>query len=209
MTYDLPDCLQVEADAVRALAYRALARQSTGRPNPELAMLPLVTAQVEERGRDERTHLPAPRDVALRQPPLQHLGNERRQEDRAAAYRAFHQAYADKQNTYASLYNGVLQRDWFHARARGYATTLDAALHGNNIPTSVVENLIASTRASVEPLRRYHRLRRRVLGPRRHRRGEKTGTNTENREQLGHSVQLSPALTVEQNRKWRMLQCWT
>jgi oligoendopeptidase F len=72
--------------------------------------------------------------------------------------------YAETQNTYASLYNGVLQRDWFHARARGYATTLDAALHGNNIPTSVVENLIAVAKQGVEPLRRYHRLRRRVLG---------------------------------------------
>jgi alkylation response protein AidB-like acyl-CoA dehydrogenase len=41
--------LQVEADAVRALAYRALAKQESGRPNPELAMLPLATAQVEER----------------------------------------------------------------------------------------------------------------------------------------------------------------
>lgn len=41
--------LRVEADAVRALAYRALAKQSTGRPNPELGMLPLVTAQTEER----------------------------------------------------------------------------------------------------------------------------------------------------------------
>jgi alkylation response protein AidB-like acyl-CoA dehydrogenase len=41
--------LQVEADAVRALAYRALARQAAGRPNPELAMLPLVTARIEER----------------------------------------------------------------------------------------------------------------------------------------------------------------
>jgi alkylation response protein AidB-like acyl-CoA dehydrogenase len=41
--------LQVQADAVRALAYRALARQATGRPNPELAMLPLVTARIEER----------------------------------------------------------------------------------------------------------------------------------------------------------------
>src|SRR6186713_1169137 len=92
------------------------------------------------------------------------LETNRRQEDRAAAYRAFHQAYADGQNTYAALYNGVLQRDWFHARARGYASTLDAALHGNNIPTSVVENLIAVAKQSVEPLRRYHRLRRRVLG---------------------------------------------
>jgi oligoendopeptidase F len=92
------------------------------------------------------------------------LETNRRQEDRAAAYRAFHQAYADSQNTYAALYNGVLQRDWFHARARGYESTLDAALHGNNIPTSVVENLIAVAKQSVEPLRRYHRLRRRVLG---------------------------------------------
>ena len=92
------------------------------------------------------------------------LETNRRQDDRAAAYRAFHRAYADNQNTYAALYNGVLQRDWFHARARGYATTLDAALHGNNIPTSVVENLIAATKEGVEPLRRYHRLRRRVLG---------------------------------------------
>ena len=92
------------------------------------------------------------------------LETNRNQEDRAAAYRAFHGAYAANQNTYASLYNGVLQRDWFHARARGYQTTLDAALHGNNIPTSVVENLISVTRKGVDPLRRYHRLRRRILG---------------------------------------------
>jgi oligoendopeptidase F len=92
------------------------------------------------------------------------LETNRNQDDRATAYRAFHQTYADGQNTYAALYNGVLQRDWFHARARGYRTTLDAALHGNNIPTSVVENLIEVTKAGVEPLRRYHRLRRRVLG---------------------------------------------
>jgi oligoendopeptidase F len=92
------------------------------------------------------------------------LETNRNQDDRASAYRTFHQAFVDNQNTYAALYNGVLQRDWFHARARGYKTTLDAALHGNNIPTSVVENLIAVTKEGVGPLRRYHRLRRRVLG---------------------------------------------
>ena len=92
------------------------------------------------------------------------LETNRNQSDRAAAYRAFHETYAATQNTYASLYNGVLQRDWFHARARGYASTLDAALHGDDIPTSVVETLIQETKAGVEPLRRYHRLRRRVLG---------------------------------------------
>ena len=38
------------------------------------------------------------------------------------------------------------------------------ALHGNNIPTAVVENLIETTKQGVEPLQRYHRLRKRVLG---------------------------------------------
>ena len=92
------------------------------------------------------------------------LETNRNQHDRAAAFHAFHQMYADTQNTHAALYSGVLQRNWFHARARNYRTTLDAALHGNNIPPAVVENLIAATREGVEPLQRYHRLRRRVLG---------------------------------------------
>jgi len=92
------------------------------------------------------------------------LATARSQADRRAAFLAHHGPYAANQNTYASLYHGVCQRDWFHARSRGYATTLDAALHANAIPRSVVLNLIETTRAGVEPLRRYHRLRRRVLG---------------------------------------------
>ena len=92
------------------------------------------------------------------------LATNRSQPDRAAVFAAHHQPFADHRNTYAALYNAVLQRDWFHAQARGYPTMLDAALHGNNIPTAVVENLIASTRAGVAPLQRYERLRRKVLG---------------------------------------------
>jgi oligoendopeptidase F len=92
------------------------------------------------------------------------LATRREQSDREAAFRALHETYRTTLNTYASLYNGVCQRDWFQARARGYKSTLEAALHGDNIPTSVVENLIETTRAGVEPLRRYHRLRRKALG---------------------------------------------
>jgi oligoendopeptidase F len=92
------------------------------------------------------------------------LATNRNQEDRAAAFHEYHKLYETNGNTYASLYHGILERDWFHAQARGYKTTLDAALHGNNIPPAVVENLIASTKAGTEPLRRYHRLRKRVLG---------------------------------------------
>src|SRR5262249_28182973 len=82
----------------------------------------------------------------------------------ALAYTEFHKLFAATANTYASLYNGLLQRDWFYAQARGYRSTLEAALHGNNIPTAVVTNLLETTKAGTEPLRRYHRLRKRVLG---------------------------------------------
>ena len=92
------------------------------------------------------------------------LATARNQADRALAYRELHQLYASTLNTYATLYNGVMQREWFSAQARGYASTLEQALHVNNIPTSVVENLIETTKHGVEPLRRYHRLRKRVLG---------------------------------------------
>jgi oligoendopeptidase F len=92
------------------------------------------------------------------------LATNRHQPDRAAAFHAFHETFASNANTYAAIYNGVLQRDWFISQARDYKTTLEAALHENNIPPSVVENLVETAKRGTEPLRRYHRLRKRVLG---------------------------------------------
>lgn len=92
------------------------------------------------------------------------LATCRTQDDRRRAYEALYDTYTATLNTYAAIYNGVMHGDWFEARARGYQTTLDAALFGNAIPTSVVENLIRETKNGVEPFRRYHQLRKRVLG---------------------------------------------
>ncbi len=86
------------------------------------------------------------------------------QADRAAAFGGLYDMYGRRANTFAAIYNGVCQRDWFIARSRNYPSTLDAALHGNDIPPTVVENLLATTRAGTEPLRRYFRLRKRILG---------------------------------------------
>jgi oligoendopeptidase F len=91
------------------------------------------------------------------------LATNRNQADRRASFLAHYGTFQKNVNTYASLYHSTCQRDWFHARARGYKTTLDAALHGNAIPRSVVDTLIEATRAGVAPMRRYHRLRRRAL----------------------------------------------
>ena len=92
------------------------------------------------------------------------LATSRVAADRRAAFDAHYDVFGASRNTIASLYNGVLHRDWFQARARGYATTLDAALFGDAIPPEVVTTLIAEAKAGIEPFRRYHRLRQRALG---------------------------------------------
>jgi len=91
------------------------------------------------------------------------LATNYNQDDRRQAFLAHYGTYAANLNTYASLYHSVCQRDWFQARARGYKSSLEGALHGNAIPTSVVENLIETTRRGTAPLQRYHQLRRRLL----------------------------------------------
>jgi len=86
------------------------------------------------------------------------------QADRAKAAAAHVGTYGANANTYAAIYNGLMQRNWFLAQARDFPTTLDAALDGNHIPRAVVETLIETTRAGTAPLQRYAQLRKRLLG---------------------------------------------
>jgi oligoendopeptidase F len=86
------------------------------------------------------------------------------QADRAKAFTAYIKTYSATANTYAAIYNGVMQRGWFTAQARNYPTTLEAALDGNAIPPAVVSTLVETVRAGTAPLQRYARLRRKLLG---------------------------------------------
>ncbi len=92
------------------------------------------------------------------------LQTNRNQADREKAFQEFYKTYEANINTYASLYNGVCQKDWFITRARKYENTLEAKLFGNNIPVSVVENLIEEVKKDPTPLQRYFHLRKRLLG---------------------------------------------
>ena len=91
------------------------------------------------------------------------LATNYNQADRAKAFEAYLNTYAATTNTYAAIYNGVLQRGWFKAQARNYPTTLEAALDGNNIPPSVVTTLVEAVRAGTKPLQRYMSLRKKLL----------------------------------------------
>lgn len=86
------------------------------------------------------------------------------QAERARAAAAHVGAYGATANTYAAIYASLLQRDWFMAQARQFPSTLDAALNANDIPRSVVQNLVDATRAGTAPLQRYARLRKKLLG---------------------------------------------
>ena len=91
------------------------------------------------------------------------LATRRKQEDRRKVFRSFYEVFERTLNTYAALYNGVCQRDWFLAKSRRYDSTLERALDDEAIPPEVLRRLVETTREGVEPLRRYHRLRRRAL----------------------------------------------
>ena len=92
------------------------------------------------------------------------LSTNYNQADRARAFDAYLNTFGATANTYAAIYNGVLQRDWFNAQARNFTTTLDAALDGNDIPPAVVTTLVDTVRNGTAPLQRYMKLRKRLLG---------------------------------------------
>lgn len=88
----------------------------------------------------------------------------RNQADRAKVLQAHYGVFTANKNTYAAIYNGVLNRGWFLAQARNHATTLDAALDANAIPPEVVETLVETVRTGTAPVQRYMRLRKKLLG---------------------------------------------
>ncbi len=92
------------------------------------------------------------------------LDNNPNQADRAKAAAAHVGTFGKTANTYAAIYGGILQRGWFLAQARNFPSTLDAALHDNAVPRSVVETLVQTTRAGTGPLQRYAQLRKKLLG---------------------------------------------
>jgi oligoendopeptidase F len=92
------------------------------------------------------------------------LEQSRSQAERGKAAALHIGTYGATANTYAAIYNGLLQRDWFLAQARHFDTTLDAALDENAIPKAVVDTLIDATRAGSAPFQRLARLRQKILG---------------------------------------------
>ena len=83
---------------------------------------------------------------------------------REQAYKKFYTKFEEHQNTIAALYSGSVNQDVFTARARGYDSSLHAALYGNKVPLSVYHNLIDCIHKNLDTLHKYYDIRKRALG---------------------------------------------
>ena len=83
---------------------------------------------------------------------------------REMAYKKFYAKYEEHQNTIAALYAGSVNQDMFGMRARGYESSLHAALYGNKVPVSVYHNLIDCIHKNLDSLHKYYSIRKRALG---------------------------------------------
>ena len=83
---------------------------------------------------------------------------------REEAYKKFYAKFEEHQNTIAALYAGSVNQDVFTARARGYDSSLHAALYGNKVPLTVYHNLIDCIHKNLDSLHKYYSIRKRALG---------------------------------------------
>ncbi len=91
------------------------------------------------------------------------LENQNR-EVRKEAYGKFYGVYEGHANTLAALYAGSVANDVFHSRARGYNSSLEAALYGDKVPVEVYHNLIDTVHKNLGALHRFYSLRKKALG---------------------------------------------
>ena len=73
-------------------------------------------------------------------------------------------AYLGMRHTFAAALGGGVKKDVFYAQARGYASSLGAALDPDNIPDEVFHGLLDTVWKNFPTWHRYFRVRRRLLG---------------------------------------------
>lgn len=83
---------------------------------------------------------------------------------RRDAFLGLHNVYLDKRNTLSAILSAQIQSRIYHARARKFSSTLEAALSGPGIPVAVVENLIGTLHRNLDKVHRLTALRKKALG---------------------------------------------
>lgn len=83
---------------------------------------------------------------------------------RRDAWNTLYDVYEAHKNTFAGLLGGAVKRDVFAARARKYASSLEASLHPANLSETVYRNLLRSIDEGRSAIHRSMTMRKRILG---------------------------------------------
>ena len=83
---------------------------------------------------------------------------------RKEAYDKLYSAYEAHQHVFSRLLAGSVDQAVFEAQARGYKSSLEAALDPDQVPVAVYHNLVDSVHEGFPVLRRYYSLRKKLLG---------------------------------------------
>lgn len=84
--------------------------------------------------------------------------------DRDTVFKAFFGAHREFQGTYGTALDAGVQAHLFNRDVHHYNSSLEAALFGDNIPTSVYHQLITDVNDNLPTLHRYLKLRSRMMG---------------------------------------------
>lgn len=84
--------------------------------------------------------------------------------DRKKVFETFFNSYGDFKNTFGANLVGKVKKDWVFAKNRNYKSSLESALNGDNIPTTVYTTLIEQINKSLPTLHRFLDLKKKMLG---------------------------------------------
>lgn len=83
---------------------------------------------------------------------------------RKQAYEQLYKIYADHQFTLSNIYETSIRQDIFSSTVRGYKSTRERKLFGDNVDVKVYDNLITEVHKGLPLLHRYYKLRAKLMG---------------------------------------------
>lgn len=93
--------------------------------------------------------------------PLEESPDRRVRKD---AFEKYYSVFRQFNNSLAATLDAQVEQLMFQARARGYASTLEAAVDANNVSPKVYRNLIDVIDQNLDKMHRYVSLRKKLLG---------------------------------------------
>ena len=83
---------------------------------------------------------------------------------RRKVFQSYYRSFDQYKNTVAAIFAANLKKELFYTKARHFASSMEAHLSQNNIPTAVYDQLIEAVHDALPEMYRYVRLRRKMLG---------------------------------------------